>query len=169
MERVAPRNRVRCGRRPAAERADRVRAVAGLLIVVAASWSPLRADLCAVPSEYPTIGQAVAAPRCTEIAIAAGTFPERVVIDRPLIVQGSGVESTTLAGQLVVTGPAAVTLTDLLIDTDGCYPAAMLLASGAELEPDRVDVIDSGSQASCALFADGFESGDTSHWSVTIP
>lgn len=145
-------------------------AVAGLMVLLVVPWSSLRAAPCAVPGDYSTIGEAVAAPRCTEITIGVGTFPERVVIDRPLIVQGSGVVSTTLAGQLVVTGPAAaVTLTDLTIDTDGCYSAAMLIASGAEVEPDLVEVVDSGSQTSCALFADGFESGDTSRWSVTIP
>ncbi len=132
---------------------------------------------CVVPSQRPTIQEAVNDPTCTTIQIQAGTFEEIVTIDRSLTMAGAGTDLTTITGQVVVTGAGVVALiTDLTVDTTGpqsagCFSDAMSVLDGAEGLAVRVSAINALGDGHCLfglLFADGFETGNTGQWSSTV-
>lgn len=132
---------------------------------------------CVVPSQRPTIQEAVDDPTCTTIQIQAGAFEEIVTIDRSLTMAGAGTDLTTITGQVVITGTGVVVLiTDLTIDTTGpqsagCFSDAMSVLDGAEGLAIRVSAINSLGDGYCRfgpIFADGFETGNTGQWSNTV-
>ncbi len=57
------------------------------------------AGSCEVPSEHPTIQEAIRDPACDTIWIAAGTYTETLVITRSVSLKGQGSNSTILDGQ----------------------------------------------------------------------
>ena len=133
------------------------------------------AAVCTVPSgSYPTIQAAVDDPGCTEIVLAAQTFVEPVVIARDLIMGGASSSTTLIEGRVVVEGATTqVELHDLTVDASapavaGCYPVALLARGGAEVAAIAVVVVNGDGDA-CAIFRDGFESGNTAAWSSTTP
>ncbi len=147
--------------------------VAAAQVLLCASTS--LAAVCTVPSgSYPTIQSAVDDPGCTEILLAAQTFVEPVVIARDLIMSGASSSATVLEGRVVVEGATTqAELHHLTVDASapavaGCYPVALLARGGAELAAHAVVVVNGGGDA-CAIFRDGFESGDTAAWSTTMP
>jgi len=146
--------------------------IAGMLQVIAAV-SPCRAAVCTVPSaSHPTIQEAVDDLACTEIALAAGTFVEAVGIDRDLELHGASSATTVIEGRVVIDGAATeVELRDLTIDTSAtaaCFPEALLSRGGARLGANNLAVVNDDGDA-CLIFGDGFEAGNTSAWSVTVP
>ena len=133
------------------------------------------AAVCTVPSgPYPTIQSAVDDPVSTEVSLAAHTFVEPVVIARDLIVGGASTSTTLIEGRVVVEGATTqVELHELTVDASapsvaGCYPVALLTRGGAEVAAIAVVVVNGDGDA-CAIFRDGFESGDTTAWSMTTP
>jgi len=106
-------------------RSDRLRWVFGIGIFCAVIGS--RADIL-VPTDYPTIQAAIdaAAPGDT-IRLAAGRYTETLVINKSLILAGSGTNNCVLYCQtniplVAITGPAAVTLSNFEIN-GGQYQA----------------------------------------------
>ena len=147
---------------------------AGLPLVVA-SAAPCTATVCPVPSvPHPTIQEAVDDLACSEVTIAAGTFVEEVNIGRDLDVVGASSATTIIEGRMVVEGAAIqVDVHDLTIDASslsaaGCFTGALLSRSGAHLSANGVVAINGDGDA-CLLFQDGFESGNTTEWSTTVP
>ena len=89
----------------------------------------------------------------------------------------SGVSSaaTVIEGQIVGKGSSVViAISDLEVDASassvaGCYRVALLAAEGAQVNAADVVVLNAdGSGGICLIFADDFESGDTSAWSATV-
>lgn len=147
----------------------------GFVALILLCAPPSSADVCQVPSgPYPTIQAAVDTPVCTEIVLAAGTFAESVVIARGLALRGASAETTVIEGQVAVQGTAtAVALDHLTVDGSapgaaGTFTEALLVEAGAELSGQNIIVLNAaiGQQP---VFADGFESGDTTAWSATAP
>jgi len=117
------------------------------------------ADTCAVPSPaYPSIQSAVDAPSCSQIDVAAGTYPEQVVIGRSLELAGAGsTESFVLGG--VEVGAGTVMVTGLSLSGPG---EALRAHSGAEVSGFDLEVVSGALDP--PLFADGFEDGTTGAW-----
>jgi hypothetical protein len=151
--------------------------LARLVLALLALAGPLHADLCTVPGDYPTITEAVADTECTEVSVQAGTFTEDVEIQRSLSLHGIDASSTILEGRLQVEGSTIegpgveVTLADLTVDAAGCFATGLTVSGEAQVQMPSgpVEIIDSGGGSSCPIFQDGFESGDTTAWSVTVP
>lgn len=148
-----------------------------LVAVVAALWSSTSAPaaVCDVPSApHPTIQEAVDDISCTEIVLAAQTFVESVNVGRSLEIRGVSSATTIIEGRVVVEGAAAqVDIEDLKIDGSaltvaGCFPEALVAQGGARIDAGGVVVVNGDGDA-CILFGDGFETGDTSAWSETMP
>lgn len=144
--------------------------VGALLLLVA---RPGAAGVCNVPAGYPSIGEAVAVPACTEIVLAPGVLTEDVTIARTLTLRGAGTSASTLRGRVqVLGGGAVVDVEDLTIDTDGCFGIGLAVSGSAvarTLGPAAVAVVDSGGGAQCPIFRDGLETGDTARWSASSP
>lgn len=64
---------------------------AGSKAAIAAVGGPT----CNVPSDYPTIQAALNVPACSTVAVAAGTYPENLSINRQVVLQGKG-DSTVI-------------------------------------------------------------------------
>jgi nitrous oxidase accessory protein NosD len=146
--------------------------LAPLVLALLAPAGALHADLCLVPGDYSTITAAVAAAECTEVSVQAGSFSENVTIQRSLSLHGIDTSSTILEGRLQVEGSAVeVTLADLTLDVAGCFATGLTVSGEAQVQMPSgpVEIIDSGGGSSCPVFQDGFESGDTAAWSVTVP
>lgn len=148
-----------------------------LLGALLAASEGLQAITCSVPTgTYPTISAAVAAPACTTIVVAAGSYRENVVVPRTLTVSGAGSASTSVEGSFRVEGATSVVaLTDLRVDgtvtgVSGCWSNLLQVSGGARLAVDpSVEVIASQTASSCRIFADGFEWGTVNAWSSSSP
>jgi len=145
------------------------------VILVAVFALPGSAAVCPVPSaSHPTIQEAVDDLACTEVTIAAGTFVEEVTIGRDLAVSGASTTTSTIEGRVVAEGAAIqVDVHDLTIDASaasaaGCFADALLSRGGAQLSANGVVAINGDGDA-CLLFRDGFETGNTTAWSSTVP
>jgi hypothetical protein len=133
------------------------------------------AAVCSVPSgQYPTIQSAVDDPSCTEIVLAERTFEESVTVGRDLTLRGASSATSVIEGRLTAQGGATeVELENLTIDASaagvaGTFTEALNVLSGAELNGRDVVVLNAVFDP-FAVFADGFESGDTAAWSTTVP
>lgn len=152
----------------------------GLLVVatLALAAQSAAAALCGVPSvSHPTVGAAVRDLSCTTIQLAAGTYPENVVVARDVAIAGAGASLSIVAGAIEVSGAATdAALARLALDggaagVAGCWPALLSATAGARLvADDDVAVTNSGvALGGCRLFADSFESGGTLAWSMRLP
>jgi hypothetical protein len=145
--------------------------VGGALLALPATAA---AQICSVPVQRPTVQTAVADTSCSEVVLAAGTYPESITITRTVSLTGAGAASSIISGQMRVLGSGTVlTLAELAVDTTGaragCYTSAMAVLDGGNARPTQVVVSNAqGAPASpCPLFADGFESGALGAWSGT--
>ncbi len=137
--------------------------------------TPCFAAVCSVPSgSYPTVQSAVDDPSCTEIVLAAQTFEQSVTVGRDLTIRGASSATSVVEGQLSVQGGSTqVELEDLTVDASapgvaGTSSEALNVLGGAELNGRDIVVLNAAFDP-FAIFADGFESGDTSAWSTTVP
>ena len=158
--------------------ADRLQRAAGLALLLAGTVSgALEAVTCGVPTgTYPTISAAVAAPACTAIVVAAGSYLENVVVSRTLTVSFAGSTSTYVKGSFRVEGATSVVaLNDLRVDgtaagVSGCWANILQVSGGARLTVDpSVGVIASRTASTCRFFVDGFEWGTVNSWSSSSP
>jgi nitrous oxidase accessory protein NosD len=70
-----------------------------VFLVIALQTMPMAAAPCQVPSSaYPTIQAAVDDATCATINVAAGTYHERVMINRSVTIRGGGQETTVVDG-----------------------------------------------------------------------
>lgn len=131
--------------------------------------------ICNVPSiDYATVAAALADPSCDSIEVGVGSFEENLAIVRDVAIVGAGSGETTISGWVRVLGAATdAALNGLRVDATGAT-AELCVASGLDARAgarvgglDLVVVGEPTPAADCALFADGFETGDTSVWSST--
>ncbi len=127
------------------------------------------AATCSVPSvSHPTIQSAIDDGDCTEIVLAAQTFSESVSISRDVTVDGDSTTTTVIKGQVAVSS-GTVVLQGMRIDTSsptlaGLFSEALAVSGGAQVSGSNL-VVRNGT----ILFADGFESGGTTMWSMEVP
>jgi hypothetical protein len=139
-------------------------------------WCPVGlADVCQVPSgTHPTIQAAVDDGDCTEIVLAAQVFEESVLVERDLVIRGDSQSTTTIAGHVTVQGAATETvISDFTVDASvagvgGTAEVALQVLGGAQVTTQSVSARNSAVDL-YTVFEDGFESGDTTAWSSTVP
>jgi len=139
---------------------------------------PASAATCDVPSaSYPTVGAALREAGCSPIQLATGSFPENVLVERDVALQGAGSDASFLEGYFAATGATVnVTLAALTVDgtasgVAGCWREVLSATGGAQVAtgPDVVVLQTSSGGSACRLFADGFESGGVLAWSGHVP
>ena len=129
------------------------------------------ADVCSVPSApHPSIQAAVDDAACTEIVMAAQVLTESVTVTRSLMLRGDSSTTTVIRGQVTVTGGTTeVTLQNLQVDGGGCVSVALDVGGGAQVTSQQDVVVRNVAGSECPIFLDGFESGNTSVWSASVP
>lgn len=137
--------------------------------------APAAAQICTVPGSHATIQEAIFDPTCVTITLkAAHTYTESIHISRSLTIDCTGAAGAVIQGLVRVQGAGAqVTLQDLAVE-NGCIPSALAAISGAEVTGTNLAVVHSAALpcppvTTDTIFADGFESGDTTSWSSTAP
>ena len=143
--------------------------------VLALATPAVDAATCTVPSvAHETIQVAVDDIGCTEIELAPQLFIESVSITRSVVLRGDSSTTTAIEGQVTVTGAStSVALHTLTIDGSalpvrGCFEAVLDVTGGGRVAADDdVVVINTGGE-SCPIFADSFETGNSSRWSWMI-
>lgn len=95
--------------------------VATLTLVGGTARAAVGGPTCNVPTDYPTIQAAVSIPACTTVNVAAGVYPENVVIDHALtlIGAGSGGSGTVIepasGNGITITGSGVSTASPLIV------------------------------------------------------
>ena len=116
----------------------------------------------------PTVQAAVDDAGCTEIVLGAEDFAESATVSRGLTLRGDSSSTTTIVGQVTVSGASVeVTLQDLRVDGGGCFTVALDVGDGAEVPSGQGVVVVNADGGECPIFADGFELGATAKWSST--
>ena len=148
-----------------------VRLLLAMALSTLALASPAPAQTCTVPGSHATIQQAIDDPGCATITLAAQTYAESVNIPRSLTMVGPGTGGAVVQGLLRVVGAGTqVTLQDLRVE-NGCPVSALRAVAGAEVTGTNLEV-ERSAGFPCPpsiVFQDGFESGDTTAWSATVP
>ena len=133
------------------------------------------AGVCSVPSgPYQTIQPAVDDPSCTEIVLAAQIFEESVTVGRDLTLRGASSTTTVIEGRLTAQGGSTeLELENLTLDASapgvaGTWNEALNVLGGAKVNGHDLVVLNAVFDP-FPIFADGFESGNTSAWSTTVP
>lgn len=121
--------------------------------------SSAAAGVCSVPGSHPTIQQAIDDLLCTDIQLAANTYPENFIIDRSLMLSGPPEGGAVVLGQGTVVGVGtAVTLANFRIE-NGCSNFGLFALLGAEVVGQGIQFVVS-SDLPCTigmLFSNGFE------------
>jgi hypothetical protein len=145
----------------------------GLFILAVAGFcAPTAfADVCPVPTvAHPSIQAAVDDAACTEIVLAAQVFSQSVAVTRSLVLRGDSSSTTVIRGQVTVTGNATeISLQNLQVNGGGCFSVALDVGDGAQVTSQQDLVVLNDAGGGCQIFLDGFESGDTTLWSKTVP
>ena len=129
---------------------------------------------CAVPSQRPTLQSAVDDPICTTVQVSAGTYHEILAVTRSVIIIGTG--PPILRGNIGVRGNGVVVTVDNfqiqpysdVIQRPLCSGIAVI--QNATVYPDRITVVEVAGSGACLnargdlIFADGFETGNTTRW-----
>lgn len=160
----------------ASARLGRGASFSGLLVALWAQSAA--ASPCSVPTiAHPTLGAAVRDFACTTIQLAAGSYPENVVVARDLAIAGAGAGLSLVAGPVEIVGAGSdVTLAGLSLDgtpagVAGCWTSLLRATGGARVTADDdVAVANSGlANGPCRIFVDGFESAGMLAWSDRAP
>ena len=142
-----------------------------LALLLPAPASPALAGVCTVPGSHATIQEAIDDPLCTQIDLAVQTYPESINIPRSLTLAGPGGGGAIVEGLVRVVGAGTlVNLVDLAVQ-NGCPQNAMLVLGSAQVIATNLTVEHSAALPCppSIIFTDGFESGNTSAWSQTVP
>jgi hypothetical protein len=146
----------------------RLTAIAFSLVLLGAS-APALAQTCTVPGSHATIQAAVDDPACATINLSAQTFVESIVIRRTLTLSGAAGGNAVVAGLVMAIGSGSEVSLDTLRVENGCTPDALRASAGARIVGTDLQVEHSEGlgcpQTADTIFADGFESGDTTAWS----
>ncbi len=142
--------------------------ITSLVLTLAALAPPLHAQTCSVPGTHATIQEAIDDPACVLITLSAQTYAESIVIARSLDLAGPAAGGAIVQGLVLMVGSGTeVGLQDLRVE-NGCVPNALKTTSGATMTGTNLEVECSAAfpcpQTADSIFADGFESGDTSAW-----
>jgi hypothetical protein len=140
-------------------------------LVLVAFWvTGASAQVCPVPTlGHPTIQAAVDDVACTEIVLEAADFAESVTVSRSLTLRGDSSTTTTIEGQVTVSGASVeVTLQDLELEGGGCFTVALDVGDGAQITSGQDVVVVNADGGECPVFTDGFELGATAKWSSTV-
>ena len=128
---------------------------------------------CNVPSaSYPSIQSAVDVINCTEIVVASGSFYENVTIGRTIEIRGVSSDTTTVVGKVTVEGSgtkATLKSMTIAVEPEDLPYEGLVVVGDAEVLPDDLVIGTTDLNAADHIFSDGFESGDTTLWSNTIP
>jgi hypothetical protein len=129
------------------------------------------AKVCSVPTlAYPSIQAAVDDAACTEITLAAQDYAESVAVSRSVELGGASSATTTIVGQVTITGASTeVTLQDLKVDGGGCFSVGLDVTGGAQVTSGQDVVVVNAAGGECPIFTDGFELGAAVAWSTTVP
>lgn len=136
-------------------------------LLFAAPAVPAAAIVCSVPGSHDSIRQAIADVACTQIQLANQVYSESLVLARTIDLVGTTSGSSTIRGAIAVSGAVAVGLTDLLVT--GCADARVTAGAGASVSGTGLEVVTPASPACPWIFGDGFESSDTTAWSMSAP
>ncbi len=147
--------------------AHATRVLLALTALQVAALPPASAIVCTAPGSHGSLWQAIADTACTEIQLADQIFRESVTIARSLALVGAPGGLSTIRGSIAISGAVTVGLTDLVVT--GCADARVTATGGAGVTGSGLVVTNSTSPACPFLFADGFESADTSVWSSSLP
>ena len=135
-----------------------------LVVVLLLGDAPARAGVCTVPGTHASIQNAVDDPACTTTQLGGETFVESVEVDRAADLLGHPGGDSTIAGSVVVTGAGSTVLVEDVSVSGGCE-VGLLAAGGAEVVGSDLHVVlDPSAGCPAAIFADGFETGDTTAW-----
>lgn len=141
-----------------------------VFLAVGLFWvTDVSAQVCSVPTlAYPSVQAAADDGACTEIALAAQELVGSVSVSRSLMLRGHSSDTTTILGQVTVTGAATeVTAQDLSVDGGGCLLVALEIGDGAQVTSGQDVVVANDEGGECPIFSDGFELGATVAWSRT--
>ena len=127
---------------------------------------------CTVPDgSYPTVQSAINDVTCTTINLSDQSYPESILIYRSVTIAGPP-GLADIAGFVKVQGGSTVVQMNNVMVQNGCQPLAFEVMTGSQFDSTRLEVIyqagDPCPELEVTLFADGFESGNTSAWSVTV-
>jgi len=146
---------------------------AAFFVALALPPAVSRAVDCDVPRPaHPTVQSAIDDAACTTINLGDQSYSESLLIRRSLSIVGPP-ELADIAGYVEVGGSGTVVeMTNLMVE-NGCVPYSFLVTDGGQVNTTRLEVV-STDGAPCppvdsVIFADGFESGSTSRWSVAVP
>ncbi len=142
--------------------------IPSLVLILVAMALPLHAQTCTVPGTHATIQEAIDDPACLTIMLSAQVYAESIRIPRSLDLAGPAAGGAILQGLALMTGSSTeVGLQNLRVE-NGCVPNALRTAFGATMTGTNLEVERSAAlpcpEISDAIFADGFETGDTSAW-----
>ncbi len=142
--------------------------IPSLVLMLAALAPTLHAQDCAVPGSHTTIQEAIDDEACITITLSAQTYAESIRIPRSLTLAGPATGSAVVQGLVLMVGSGTeVGLQDLRVK-NGCLPNALKTTSGATMNGTNLEVERSAAlpcpEIPDAIFADSFETGDTSAW-----
>ena len=163
--------RARTSRASRAPRLGAVLVLTSLLVLLPGLAAPAPADTCTVPGTHTSVQSAVDDPVCSTIELADQAYPESVNIPRSVQIAGPVTGTAAIEGLLRVVGSDTEVELERLRIENGCRDQAILVREGAEVAGSELDVVHSQS-LSCprsVIFSDGFESGDISAWSRSVP
>lgn len=135
------------------------------VVVAVGCCTRAEAATCNVPTvTHPDIQAAVNDVGCNPVVVAAGSYQETVLIGRSLTLRGAGSGQTGIHGGVQVQG-GTVTVSGFQITGIG---NPLWSYGGAEVTGSDIEIL-SATASDAQIFADGFESGDTSAWTATTP
>ena len=150
----------------------RLRLVISITLIALAPTTSHAVD-CSVPSgAYPTIQEAIDDTSCTTVNLADQSYEESLLIARSLSILGPPALAE-LNGHVKIEGSGTVVQMDNLMIENGCSPEAYLVTNSGHVDSSRLEVAwVNGAPCPAVftpLFADGFETGNTSLWSGVAP
>lgn len=142
-------------------------------LILAFAGSSLAQVVCHVPGTYSAVQAAVDDPTCSIISLQSRTYAESVRIGRTVEI-GAPPARAILNGRFTVVGSGIDVIVSNLTVRNGCNPSAMTVTDGSHLEVRGVLEVQRRDLEPCpevigGLFADGFESADTTAWSDSTP